>query len=464
MAGIQLTGLASGMDTSAIVSQLMAVERQPRTAMQYNQSFTQARRNNLADLQGKLSSLKLAAHDLGSVVSWADTQSVDSSDSTKVSAKLTGGAGPGAYEIAVNSLATSARSTYDFSSASATTLAIKDSNNNQVGSFDIAAGSSLDDLVANINATPAAGVYAVNVNDKLVLSSRTTGAQSNFSVTGLAPSDPGLYPPVTGADASFTVNNTGYTSSSNVVTDIPGLQLTLKAKTTSTTVTVGNPGPDLDQVKTKIKSFVDAYNTALTAMNTDLAEKRVVSPANATDAAKGSLFGDGGVRDMLDAIRTAVGSPIDGFTTTPNDTTASGINTLAQLGISTGAANTGTTINQDAVSGKLTFDESTFDAAVAKDPLGVQKLLGGMIGSDGFAQKFENTVGTYSNTGGILSQRLTSVDGDLSDIADSLSRFDDRLASRQTYYEQQFQAMEAALAKSQSLAAQMQSQLSSLMG
>src|SRR5919202_816456 len=32
MAGIQLTGLVNGLDTQGIISQLMAVERQPRTA------------------------------------------------------------------------------------------------------------------------------------------------------------------------------------------------------------------------------------------------------------------------------------------------------------------------------------------------------------------------------------------------------------------------------------------------
>jgi flagellar capping protein FliD len=31
MAGIQLSGLVSGLDTQSIISQLMAVERQPRT-------------------------------------------------------------------------------------------------------------------------------------------------------------------------------------------------------------------------------------------------------------------------------------------------------------------------------------------------------------------------------------------------------------------------------------------------
>lgn len=458
MAGIQLSGLASGMDTASIVSQLMAIEKQPRTKIEYNQSFIQARRNNLADIQGKLNALKLAAHDLGSIASWADTQTVESGDSTKVAVTRTGGVGPGGYDIAVTTLASSARRTYAFDSTSPLTIAIKDAAGNQTGSFDVDAGGTLDDLVSRINATPEAGVYAVNVDNKLVLSSRTTGQASNFSVTGLGtPVDV-----VDGVDAEFTINNTSYTRSSNVVTDaVPGLQLTLKAKTASTAVTVGPPGPDLSLVKTKIKSFVEAYNAALSTMNTDLGEKRVAKAANATDAARGSLFGDNGVRDMLSTLRNAVGSPIDGFDAT---STASGLTTLAQIGISTGGANTGTTIDADAVAGKLKFDESAFDAAVAKDPLGVQKLLGGMLGSEGFAQKFEARVAAYAGADGILAQRLTSVDGDLTRIKDSLTRFDDSLAARQAHYEKQFAAMEAALAKSQALGNQMAAQLKALTG
>jgi len=456
MAGIQLTGLASGMDTSSIITQLMSIERMPRTAIQNNQTFTQARRTNLADIQSKLTTLKLASTDLGSVVSWTNTQSVDTSDATKVTATLKGGAGPGGYDLAVTNLASSSRRTYAFDSTNPLSITIQNANGDQTGSFSVAAGGSLDDLVAQINSTPDAGVYAVNVNAQLVLASRTTGAASTFTVNGLgAPTDS-----VDGVDASFTINNQAFTSASNVVEDaIPGLELTLKAKTASTTINVGAPAPDTSVVKGKIKAFVDAYNTALTTMNNALGEQRVANPANATDAAKGSLYGDSGLRDMLDALRSTTGSPLAGFDGT---TTASGLTTLAQIGVSTGAANTSTTIDQDAVSGKLKFDEAAFDAAYAKDPVGVQRLLGGVIGQDGFAQQFSTRIAGYTDTGGILSQRLSSVDSDLTSIKDQLSRFDDRLSTRQAYYEQQFQMMEMALNQSQSLGNQLAMQLNAL--
>jgi flagellar hook-associated protein 2 len=459
MAGIQLTGLASGMDTTAIISQLMAVERLPRTSIENNQSLIQARRNNLADIQSKLNALKLATQDLGSVLSWNNTQSVGSSDATKVTATLKSGAGPGGYDLSVANLASSARATYTFDSTAEQTFTIKDADGAQTGTFTVAAGGSLDDLVAEINSKPEAGVFAVNVKGDLVLSSRTTGEQSNFTVDGRTPV---VGSAVAGVDASFTINGIAATSATNVVTDaIPGLELTLKAKTDSTTITVGAPGPDTSVVKSKLKAFVDAYNTALTTMNNALGEKRVANPAGASDAAKGSLFGDTGVRDMLDGLRTAVGSPIaiPGFNDGPQTTN---LTLLAQLGISTGAANTSTTIDADAVAGKLKFDEAAFDTAYAKDPVGVQKLLGGVIGTDGVSQQLSKRIAAYTDTDGVLAGRLSSVDMDLTSIKDRLARFDDRLATRQAYYERQFSMLETALANSQSLGNQMAAQLNAL--
>src|SRR3712207_5861128 len=99
MAGIQLSGLASGLDTQSIISQLMSIERQPRTRIELRQTQEQAKRDGLSEVQTKLNTLKLAATDLRSAGTWADTQTVGSSDDSKVAVTRTGGAGPGAYDI-----------------------------------------------------------------------------------------------------------------------------------------------------------------------------------------------------------------------------------------------------------------------------------------------------------------------------------------------------------------------------
>ena len=457
MAGLQLTGLASGLDTQSIVAQLMAVEKQPRTRIELQQAATQARQTNLRDIATKLNTLKLAAHDLGSVALWADTQTVTSTDDTKVAVRRTGGAGPGGYDVTVTQLASSSRRTYAFQSPTADTpLTIQDGTGATTGTFLLKAGATVDDAVAAINANPDAGVFAVNVSNQLVLASRTTGANSVFTATGAGALVAGSQ--VDGVDAIYSVGaQTGLTSSSNVIANaIPGVEFTLKAKTTGVTVNVGGPQPDRSAVKDKLKAFVTAYNAAVDTMRTDVAEKRVPKAANATDASKGTLFGDVGVNDMLDALRRAAGSDVAGFGAT---TTASGIKALAAIGITTGAANTGTTVNQDAVDGKLVFDEAAFDAAADKDPVGVRKLLGGVIGTSGFAQQFEATVATFAQTGGVLDARINSAGADLTRIQDQLDQFDRRMDARQSYYEAQFQALETAMSKSQSLSSQLAARL-----
>src|SRR3954468_5445926 len=100
MAGIQLGGLASGLDTASIIDSLMAVERQPRTRIEMRQASEQARRDGLNQVTTQLKTLQDAATALRSAGTWADTQTATSSDTTKLAVTRTGGARPGGDGIA----------------------------------------------------------------------------------------------------------------------------------------------------------------------------------------------------------------------------------------------------------------------------------------------------------------------------------------------------------------------------
>src|SRR5947207_15130252 len=91
----QLTGLASGIDTSSIVNALMQVERAPEKQMQIKKSQSQQRQTLLQDFETKLKALQTAAEGLGDVTMWAPKQSVASSDPTRVSVTMTSRAGVG---------------------------------------------------------------------------------------------------------------------------------------------------------------------------------------------------------------------------------------------------------------------------------------------------------------------------------------------------------------------------------
>src|SRR5689334_167956 len=95
-----LTGIASGVDTSAIVDKLMELEKLPRTRMDYRQAALTQQRADLSTLQTKLISLRTAAAGLRDVGTWADQQSVESSDA-RVVAQRVGGTGPGGYDVQV---------------------------------------------------------------------------------------------------------------------------------------------------------------------------------------------------------------------------------------------------------------------------------------------------------------------------------------------------------------------------
>ncbi|MBI5106280.1 MAG: flagellar filament capping protein FliD [Solirubrobacterales bacterium] len=453
MTGIRLTGLVSGLDTDSIVSQLMALERQPRTRTELQQSAVNARKSGLSDVQTKLNALKYAAADLRAVGVWADTQSVDSNDPTKVSARRLSGAGPGAYDVVVTSLASSERVTYSGWSApaSATQIEIRNKDGSLRTAVDIAAGATLDDVVSAINSKPEAKVYAVNVEGKLVLAAKETGKDAAFSAVGAGTEDSR----VPAENAVGTVGTTPFEKQSNVISGIiPGLEVTLKGKTTGTTITVGGPEPDRDAVKGKVKAFVEKYNAVLDTLRTDLDEKKVANAANATDASKGQLFGDSGLRDILARLRSTAGLDVD--PTADADT----YDNFASIGVSTGSASS--TINADSVKGKLVLDEAKLDAALDADPLAVQRLLGGVAGTDGLAQAFESVISPLTQADGVLDGRIKAADTELARIKASLARFDDRLTSKEEAYRKKFTALESALQRSQSIQSDLAARLSAM--
>jgi flagellar hook-associated protein 2 len=447
MAGIQLSGLASGLDTASIINQLMAVERQPRTRIEMRQASEQARRDGLNQIATQLRTLKQAATDLRSVGSWADTQTATSSDTSKLDVRRTGGAGPGGYDVTITRLASSTQRTYGYVPPAAdTTLAftVKDAAGTDVTTnVPIKANATLDEAVSAINTATGSPVYAVNVNGSLVLASRGTGENSRFTLGGAGAGALTQQSERLGQNADITIDGVQLTPQSNTVTGaIPGVELTLKGTTatgTAAQVNVGSPGPDKTAIVAKMQAFVDAYNTALTTIRGKVTEKPVANASTATDAKKGALFGDSGLNSVIRQMRQAVSDVVGG--------NAASLDTLAELGITTGAVTS--TVNADAVAGKLSFDKDTFTAALDKDPLAVRRLLGGVTGSSGVAQRFETLTDAVAGTTGMLASRITSEDATLARIKRQLASFDDRLSRKEELLQKQWSGLETALARAQ---------------
>src|SRR3954468_17867725 len=105
VASQSISGLASGIDTSSLISALMAVQQRPQARIQQKLVIEQGRQQALRDTLTQLNTLKTAYQSITDTAAWADTQTVASDDDAHISAVRTGGAAAGAYAIQVSQLA-----------------------------------------------------------------------------------------------------------------------------------------------------------------------------------------------------------------------------------------------------------------------------------------------------------------------------------------------------------------------
>jgi flagellar hook-associated protein 2 len=448
-----LSGLASGVDTSGIVDKLMEVERAKATPITYKKGKVTAQQTALKDVAAKLAALSSAAADLKkSAATWNTSQAVASSDPSRLGVAKISGAGIGGHSIQVDRLASSAQRGFsigDLTAGGSLTVNGK--------TFTIAAGATPASVVDQINAASDSPVYAALVNDaqgqqRLVLSARSTGESSRFTASGTGFTEDPLYESAAGTlNAKYRVDGdtTARESTTNVIDDaVAGLRLTLKGVTSSpVSVTVAAPDIDRDAVKTKVKAVVDAYNAVVTAARAKLDEKPVVNPSNATDAAKGSLFGDTGLESMLSGLRNGLRETLSGLT---------GVDDLGDIGIGVPSGSGGAS-SQDAKDGKFTVDDAKLTDALAGDWTKVASFL------DAFAGKVDALVKVQTGTtNSLIDGRVASDDRQLKDLSAQMDALNLRLTAEQDRYKAQFAAMEIALQNAQSQQQWMAGQLSSL--
>jgi len=468
---VTIGGLASGLDTKSIVAQLIAIERRPQVRLQQQQRVEEIRVKALRDVDAKLAALATAAAGLRDAATWADVQTVESSDPTRIGVTRTGGAATGGYMVTIGQLARAHQLTQGSAltaAGGADTLSIK------VGAgaavlVAVASGDSLDTIASKINRTSDIPVYATVVDSKLILSSKTTGAANTITVADGDAANGydlaaalGLAESLSALDASYTLNGGApLTSSSNTVTNaIAGVTLTLKGTTTSAvTVTVGAPAPDTAAIEKKAGAFVEAYNGAVDFIRGKLTEKKVRTPTTDADLAKGVLTGDAGLSQLLGKLRQAVGDPVSGR---PAD-----LQLLSQAGLSTGAATGSATLGKDAVAGRLVLDAARLRDTLTARLADVKALFTATTGSyatEGLAQRIDREVTAWTASDGLLSSRIASGDGMIATLKQRISEIDVRLAQREKTLRAQFTAMETALQAAQSQGDWLAGQLARLSG
>jgi flagellar hook-associated protein 2 len=210
------------------------------------------------------------------------------------------------------------------------------------------------------------------------------------------------------------------------------------------TVTVTEPALDRDAIKSKIKSFVDAYNAVVDTTRSKLTEQSVRSPTSDFQAARGQLFGDSGMTAMLSRLRQDMANVVS----------AAGINDLGDLGVGIPKA-TGTS-SAEAKAGKLVLDETKLTAALNSDFTAVKSFL------STFSKGVEDFVKGQTGGSGIIDDRIKSGDRQNKRIQDQIDKANERIDAREKRLKAQFAAMEAALQNSQTQGAWLAGQINGL--
>jgi flagellar hook-associated protein 2 len=461
-------GLASGLDTNSIIAQLMKIEQLPQQRIIDKQTYETQRQTDLQAIQTQLGALQTAVYALTNPSTWTTSQTITSSDPTHVTASGIG-VPPGGFTVSVSQLARAAQVTQ---STSLTAASAADTLTIQVGTdpskaFDVsvASGASLDTIAAAINTASSANggqISATVYNSQLVLAAQATGSTNTISVTstGTLATDLGFTQTVAPQDAQYSVDGGAtQTSSSNSITNIAtGLTVTLLGTTSSpATVTVSGAGANTSGVTTALQNFVTTYNATIDMISAKVNEQPVPNPQNAADKLKGDLNGDPALESLLSRLRQSVG---DLFTNGP-----ASMKTLAQAGLSTGAAVGTGTLNQSSINGDLTLDTTTLQNALSSSFQDVKNLFTNATGSydsEGLGQRLNTLLLQYTGTNGVLPSALASESSLLTELAQQKADWDVRLATRQQTLQAQFTNMETAMQKAQAQGSWLASQVSSL--
>ena len=424
-------GLASGMDTGALVDALVGVKRTPLNRLEARKTSENARLTALKGFDAKLKALLAKADRLETGRDLrSNTTTASSENYLAVSAG--GSATPGSYQIKVGQLAQVEKAVYqgvaDKSAAtfgtgtlqlghagleSAVEITIDESNNSLEGIRDAINAKSSD-----------SGVTASIINDgsgapyRLVLTGKTVkDAGITLDTSGLSGGETGF--PIKDAAVSraaqqaiVQVDGVTIRSDSNTLTEsIPGLTLDLKqaatgfdadnpdwASVASTNISVAT---DNAGVQKKIEEFVTAFNDLVKAAKDE------------------GLANDSGTQAVLRNVRGNFFNTEDG----------SG---LHQLGIKT---------EKD---GTLAVDGTKLGAAVKDNLDGVQRLLAGDdAGVLGIADRLKDSLKSFTSTAtGVLASRQSGIESYIRSLDKQIARGEDRLAAYEEQLYAKFSAME----------------------
>ena len=457
---ISSTGVGSGLDVQSIVSQLVAIEKQPLKQLQTKAATFQTQLSTYGKIKSQASALGDAAALLAGASGW-NAQKASSSNAAAVSVTAGSAAVATSLGVEVSQLARAQSS----ASASVTagvavgvtgTLLIEMgrwsedavpvfSPGTSVPPINIDAADSMNVIAGKINAA-GAGVTATvlrdGANERLVIRSASTGADAGFRLntpadSGLSslgltnPSDGVSFIGQTALDAKVKINGVDITSATNKMTDvIPGVTLQLSQVTTvPAEITVAN---DQEAVQKNIQGFVDAYN----ALSQTLADATKYTAASKT---AGLLQGDSTTTGLQNALRAMLGSSSVG----------SSFSRLSDVGI------------ERQTDGSLKINASKL-ASAQQDLPNLQKLFtanNSDTTSNGFGLKVRDFARGLVAFDGLVSNKSAALQSAITRNSKDQDRVTDRATRVEAQLYKQYSALDAQMAQMSALSSYVTAQL-----
>ena len=471
------SGLGSGLDIGAIVTALVNADKAPKqTQIDTATKANTLKISGIGSLKSALTAFQTAMTNLGSKTNPAFAGfSATSANTAVLNATADSTAVAGSYNVVVTQLATGSKvASASFAGGASSAIpsgTLKISQNGTDYNVDIPADATLQSTRDAINkAQGANGISANIVTDangasRLVISSSKTGEGSDLTVSGIA----GLE--IDGTKAMSSTPAAGDSGAVNGVAKnaqltIDGLQVSSKSNTVSgaisgltlnlTTVSEGTPpskptvvsvDANTKGLQTSIQSFVDAYNTLKTTIDTlskatpDADGKLTVQAAFTGDAMPRALIAD--IRGQLTA--TGAGGPLS---------------VLSQLGVMT-----------DRDTGNLKFDTAAFTKTMAQPGMTgqVQQLFTGTDDTNGLLARMSKAVDPYlkppadnkSGTG-LLDQRMAILTKNTKSLTEQQLALDLRVANLTKTLTAKYNAMDLLVGQMKATASNITSFFSSL--
>ncbi|NID03964.1 flagellar filament capping protein FliD [Luteibacter jiangsuensis] len=447
---------SSSIDVASIVKNLVANKRSaPDAKIAADKQTNSTQISAVGNFTSSLTSLQSAIKALTDGTAFTTTK-VSVGDSSVFTAAADSTAQPNVYNIVVNQLATSQKTTsgaFVDSKAALGTGNLTISIGDKSMSVDIADGANslenIRDIINKSKDNPGVTASIVTGTDgaHLVLTSSVTGKDNAFKVV-TSGGDGGLSqldfdpatdtPTVKAQDALFTIDGLAASSPTNVVTKaIDGVTLTLSKVTpkntdgsvTPTTFTITN---DTSAVSTALGALVTSYNAFVSTY-------QQLTKYDATNQQVGALIGDATVNSIKSQVSTLIGSQFTG--------NASGPTSLSDLGVAF------------QVDGTLKLDTTKLNKALADNPRETQNLLSG---DNGIAPKLDKLITGWTSTTGILTQRTNNLNQKTKDLQDQADNLDKQMQDYTDRLTKQYTALDAMMTKLAGTSSYLQQQFDAL--